>query len=74
MSEKKKIEVKCPGCSKKFNYYDSKSRPFCCDKCKLLDMGQWLNESHVIEGRTNSVYIENPELLEKLMSESDESY
>lgn len=44
----KRLEVKCPTCEKKFNYYDSEFRPFCCEKCRLIDLGQWFSESYAV--------------------------
>lgn len=44
----KRLEVKCPTCDKKFNYYDSQFRPFCCEKCRLIDLGQWFSESYAV--------------------------
>lgn len=44
----KRLEVKCPTCDKKFNYYDSEFRPFCCEKCRLIDLGQWFSESYAV--------------------------
>lgn len=70
----KKLEVKCPTCKKKFEYYSSEQRPFCTEKCKMVDMGQWLTESYTIEGKSNTVYIEDPDLLKKLMDETNENY
>ncbi len=70
----KKLVVNCPTCKKKFDYYTSEQRPFCGDKCKMIDMGQWLTESYTIEGKSNTVYIEDPDLLKKLMEESNENY
>ena len=71
---KKNVAVNCPKCSKKFEYYKSESRPFCSDQCKAIDMGSWLNESYTIEGRSHSVYIEDPEALENLLDETNEDY
>lgn len=48
---KKKLEVKCPSCSKKFNYYDGEFRPFCSERCKMVDLGQWFNESYTVATR-----------------------
>ena len=36
---KKELVVKCPQCKKSFKYYSSEFRPFCADKCKMIDMG-----------------------------------
>jgi uncharacterized protein len=44
----KAIEVACPTCKKKFSYYSSEFRPFCCEKCRLIDLGQWLTESYTV--------------------------
>jgi endogenous inhibitor of DNA gyrase (YacG/DUF329 family) len=44
----KVLKVKCANCKKKFNYYDSEFRPFCCEKCKMIDLGHWLNEEYTV--------------------------
>ena len=71
---KKNLKVNCPHCKKSFEYYDSEFRPFCSDKCKLIDIGSWLNESYAIAGRSHSVYIEDPEALENLLDDGNEDY
>ena len=40
----------------------------------MIDAGHWLAESYTISGRTGSVYIEDPERMEQLLEEIDESY
>ena len=42
------LEVSCPECKKKFNYYSTTTRPFCCEVCQLVDLGLWLNESYTV--------------------------
>ena len=42
----KPIKVKCPQCLKSFEYYSSLFRPFCCEQCRLIDLGQWLDGSY----------------------------
>lgn len=44
----KSFEVSCPTCKKRFDYQSSKFRPFCCEKCRLIDLGQWLTESYTV--------------------------
>lgn len=41
-------EVSCPTCKKKFNYFESEFRPFCCEKCRMVDLGHWLSESYSV--------------------------
>ncbi|MCW8889411.1 MAG: DNA gyrase inhibitor YacG [Sedimenticola sp.] len=45
--------VKCPTCRKPFDW-DSKpeSRPFCCERCRLIDLGDWFEEKHRIPDKS----------------------
>lgn len=44
--------VNCPTCSKDVVWNDeSKWRPFCSERCKLIDLGEWASESHRIPGQ-----------------------
>jgi endogenous inhibitor of DNA gyrase (YacG/DUF329 family) len=49
----KNLEVACPHCKKKFNYFDSTFRPFCCERCKMVDLGHWLNETYRMPVKNN---------------------
>jgi endogenous inhibitor of DNA gyrase (YacG/DUF329 family) len=42
------MKVKCPHCKKEFEYKTSEYRPFCSEKCKLIDLGSWLDGSYAI--------------------------
>lgn len=43
--------VKCPTCGKLVEWDEQQPwRPFCCERCKLIDLGEWASESHRIEG------------------------
>ena len=44
----KVLNVKCPTCDKEFNYYSSEYRPFCCEKCRMIDLGHWFKESYKV--------------------------
>lgn len=70
----KVLRVKCCGCKTEFNYYSSKFRPFCSEKCKIIDLGAWFEEDYSIAGRDNTVYIEDEEKLKKLIEETHENY
>lgn len=48
----KVLKVKCPHCKEEFNYYSSKSRPFCSSRCKEIDLGHWLTESYTVPSST----------------------
>ena len=39
----------CPTCEKESNLNDSNPyRPFCSKRCRLIDLGEWINESYSI--------------------------
>ncbi len=47
------MKLNCPNCSKTFEL-DSKStfKPFCSERCKLIDLGEWASGSHQIKGES----------------------
>lgn len=45
------IKVRCPKCKEEFSYYDSKFRPFCSERCKEVDLGQWFSENYRVPSR-----------------------
>lgn len=43
--------VKCPGCGRSLEWSTAnKWRPFCSERCKLIDLGAWIKEEHAIPG------------------------
>ncbi|MDB9861926.1 DNA gyrase inhibitor YacG [Litorivicinus sp.] len=51
MTEPQNLVVACPNCGKKTNYHpENISRPFCSDRCRLIDLGEWVNGTHRIPG------------------------
>ena len=57
--------VKCPTC-RKLHEYDIKSpfRPFCSERCKLIDLGAWASGDYRIEGTPGTA---DPEALAEEM-------
>ena len=50
MSETARI-VACPNCGKTVKWTaQNKFRPFCSERCKLIDFGGWADEHHRIAG------------------------
>ena len=46
---KMSMKVNCPTCSKSVIWNEcSKFRPFCSDRCRLIDLGLWADEQHKI--------------------------
>lgn len=43
--------VKCPTCDKSVAWIaEEKFRPFCSERCKLIDLGEWAAEEKKIAG------------------------
>jgi uncharacterized protein len=42
--------VKCPTCDREIDWSQSPYRPFCSERCRLIDLGAWLTEKHSIPG------------------------
>jgi endogenous inhibitor of DNA gyrase (YacG/DUF329 family) len=41
--------VKCPTCRREVPWVaESPYRPFCSERCRLIDLGAWLTEKHAI--------------------------
>ena len=66
----KSLQVTCPKCQKKFDYYTSEFRPFCCEKCRMIDLGHWLNESYTVPA--SKISPEEAEQLEQIIHEKED--
>ena len=40
--------VKCATCGRDADFFAEPCGPFCSMRCKLVDLGKWLNEEHKI--------------------------
>lgn len=44
-------QVSCPTCGKQVDWTpEERWRPFCSERCKLIDLGEWLSEEKRIPG------------------------
>ncbi|MBT5231430.1 MAG: DNA gyrase inhibitor YacG [Methylococcales bacterium] len=42
-------KVKCPTCSESVTWSaDAKWKPFCSERCKLIDLGEWFSEGYKV--------------------------
>jgi endogenous inhibitor of DNA gyrase (YacG/DUF329 family) len=42
--------IKCPTCHRETEWTNNPYRPFCSDRCKLIDLGAWTTERYRIPG------------------------
>jgi endogenous inhibitor of DNA gyrase (YacG/DUF329 family) len=60
------LQVKCPRCSKLITYSkDNLYRPFCSERCKLIDLGNWADGSYSIVAKPvdpqSTEHLQDPE-------------
>jgi endogenous inhibitor of DNA gyrase (YacG/DUF329 family) len=47
----RELKLNCPTCGKQVDASQPAANPyfpFCCKRCKLIDLGKWLDEEHRI--------------------------
>jgi endogenous inhibitor of DNA gyrase (YacG/DUF329 family) len=42
--------MKCPTCGKPVEWKDNPVRPFCSERCQLLDLGHWVEGEYRVPG------------------------
>ena len=59
----KTLFVKCPTCKKMVKWEKENSfKPFCSERCKLIDLGAWANDEHRIAGASVEVVHDKEEI------------
>jgi endogenous inhibitor of DNA gyrase (YacG/DUF329 family) len=52
MQSKIPLIVICPHCGKEHHWdTNNRFRPFCSERCKMIDLGKWANEEYRVEQR-----------------------
>lgn len=59
------VLVKCPTCGNKTEYEGNEHRPFCSERCKLLDFGAWVNEEYALPVEESSMTEEDIAAIER---------
>ncbi len=52
-------EFPCPRCKKPARWADNPFRPFCCERCKMIDLGAWANEDYRVPVNDGAQHTEN---------------
>jgi uncharacterized protein len=42
--------IQCPTCRRELDWDNAPFRPFCSERCRLVDLGAWLTEQRAIPG------------------------
>ncbi len=65
--------VKCPTCGRQTEYEGNEHRPFCSERCKLIDFGAWANEEFSLPVEETSLTEEDIELIERALKDRNNS-
>lgn len=46
----KNINIRCPHCGTATTWHHNPTRPFCSERCRMIDLGRWDNEEYAVPG------------------------
>lgn len=55
-------KIKCPQCQAETIWSPNPHRPFCSERCKLIDLGNWAAEKYMIAGSKQETQKQEEEL------------
>ncbi len=61
--------VKCPTCNRETEYTGNEYRPFCSERCKLLDFGAWADEQFALPTQETELSEEDLDKIEQALIE-----
>ena len=64
LSMSKKAIIPCPICAKETDFFQDPLGPFCSNRCKMVDLGKWLNEEYRVSEPLKPHHFEEFEKLE----------
>lgn len=44
------MKIICPSCRKTVDWVDNEFRPFCSERCRLIELGSWAKEVYKLKG------------------------
>jgi endogenous inhibitor of DNA gyrase (YacG/DUF329 family) len=51
----KKTKITCRVCQKEVQWDDNPFRPFCSERCRLIDLGKWASQEYRIPGEKKAI-------------------
>ena len=63
--------VRCPTCGRETEYEGNEFRPFCSERCKLLDFGAWADEKYTLPAQGTEPNEEDIAEIEKALIEKE---
>jgi endogenous inhibitor of DNA gyrase (YacG/DUF329 family) len=59
------MKANCPICQKEIDPKENRYRPFCSERCKLIDLGRWTSGGYRIVAPPDEAETENAEPSER---------
>jgi len=54
--------IRCPTCKKAYEWDENSPwRPFCSERCKMIDLGEWLSEGYRIPDNASATPFGSPD-------------
>lgn len=47
------MQIKCANCGKPIQWENNEFRPFCSERCQLIDFGAWVDEDYRVPDETD---------------------
>ena len=47
------MKINCPSCKNETTWEENPHRPFCSERCKLIDLGKWASGEYVVKDNLN---------------------
>lgn len=63
------LMVKCPHCGTETQFEGNEFRPFCSERCKLLDFGAWADGEYALPTESAEMTEQDIDVMEKALEE-----
>ena len=61
--------VECPRCRKETEFTGNEFRPFCSERCKLIDFGSWADGDYSLPAETAELTEQEADMLERALED-----
>lgn len=65
-------QVKCPTCGRTTEYSGNEFRPFCSERCQLIDFGAWADEEFALPAENTLLTEEDIRQIERELAEKED--
>lgn len=60
------MQIRCPNCGRETEYHGNDFRPFCSERCKLLDLGAWADGEYALPAESSDMTEEELQQIERM--------